>query len=477
MAFYHRVATGHGTAFLAAEDVSARPPTTRLAGEVCFSGDICGHGDVSTYCAATGSTPGVCPVGYGHFAGGSAAKSGTACIVYTDGEWRYARPGSTGFCPAKDGTPARPSSYKAGAPCNPGTSTCSWTNGDTTLNVLCGSSGVCPELPGRIPLRGSGTSCIVGSNTDSDPFTFTGPGPDKRCPGGSSGSGPTPTPGFNPSSGGEHKAYATLNKETCMLTIDNLGTVPCGDLETTCGLPRLPPSVQKECADFLALCTSAKCPTSGSATGSGTGSGSGTGTGSGSGAGAGTGSGAGAGSGSSGSGYFVDPSAARSLYSQGGSATMFRRAHGAEALTFVDSGPLMETAKAAALYNATHVAADIAAGRQPTLTHTDYGTYGQNLYAKWGTGLDAKDAVSMAEKDWEGERDAYCSGVMTRPNPPATPPQYPMTGHFSQAAWKGSKEVACAAYVVPGAQNAVAVACNYNPRGNVSGYYGANVSC
>ncbi|KAF4524072.1 hypothetical protein B566_EDAN013020 [Ephemera danica] len=96
-----------------------------------------------------------------------------------------------------------------------------------------------------------------------------------------------------------------------------------------------------------------------------------------------------------------------------------------------------------------------------TLEHRTEGTYGENLYVKWGTGftVDGRTAV----QSWYDEIKDYNFSE----------PGFGMnTGHFTQVIWKSTTEMGIA-IVTEG--NGFFVVANYSPHGNMQGEFEDNV--
>jgi len=97
-----------------------------------------------------------------------------------------------------------------------------------------------------------------------------------------------------------------------------------------------------------------------------------------------------------------------------------------------------------------------------TMQHRSNNKFGENLYAKWGSGQlvvkggDAVDSWYDEIKLYNFNRPGFASG----------------TGHFTQVVWAGSTELGIGYAEKNGA---VFVVANYNPPGNVQGQFPANV--
>ncbi|KAF4524070.1 hypothetical protein B566_EDAN013018, partial [Ephemera danica] len=100
------------------------------------------------------------------------------------------------------------------------------------------------------------------------------------------------------------------------------------------------------------------------------------------------------------------------------------------------------------------------AGRN-TLQHRTERTYGENLYAMWGSGINVNGRAAV--QSWYDEVKNYNHSY----------PVFGMnTGHFTQVVWKSTTEMGIA---IMKAGNGVFVVANYSPHGNMQGQFQANV--
>ncbi|KAF4524949.1 hypothetical protein B566_EDAN014130, partial [Ephemera danica] len=100
------------------------------------------------------------------------------------------------------------------------------------------------------------------------------------------------------------------------------------------------------------------------------------------------------------------------------------------------------------------------AGRN-TLQHRTDRTYGENLYAMWGSGVNVNGRTAV--QSWYDEVKNYNHSY----------PVFGMnTGHFTQVVWKSTTEMGIA---IVKAGNGVFVVANYSPHGNMQGQFQANV--
>ncbi|KAF4524950.1 hypothetical protein B566_EDAN014131, partial [Ephemera danica] len=100
------------------------------------------------------------------------------------------------------------------------------------------------------------------------------------------------------------------------------------------------------------------------------------------------------------------------------------------------------------------------AGRN-SLQHRTTRTYGENLYAMWGSRSNVNGRTAV--QAWYNEVKYYnfrSQGFSMK------------TGHFTQVVWKGSKELGIA--IVTRGTGTFIVA-NYSPGGNMMGQFRANV--
>lgn len=125
-----------------------------------------------------------------------------------------------------------------------------------------------------------------------------------------------------------------------------------------------------------------------------------------------------------------------------------RKKHGAPALVWSAA-----VEKVAVDWAKTIAAADSMRHRQPN-------KYGENIF--WISGMEPTGA--MVTDSWYDEIKDYNFDK----------PGFGMdTGHFTQVVWKDSKELGCG--VAKSASGGIYVVCNYNPPGNYSGRFPANV--
>ncbi|XP_055536908.1 Golgi-associated plant pathogenesis-related protein 1-like [Wyeomyia smithii] len=98
-----------------------------------------------------------------------------------------------------------------------------------------------------------------------------------------------------------------------------------------------------------------------------------------------------------------------------------------------------------------------------TMQHRSNNRYGENLYASFGK---AEITGEEAVQSWYDEIKYYRFGQ-------SNPGNFSQVGHFTQLVWKGSRQLG-----VGKARNGnnIYVVCNYDPPGNYSGQYPANVS-
>ncbi|XP_058829925.1 uncharacterized protein LOC131689109 [Topomyia yanbarensis] len=101
--------------------------------------------------------------------------------------------------------------------------------------------------------------------------------------------------------------------------------------------------------------------------------------------------------------------------------------------------------------------------RRNTMQHRSNNRYGENLYASFGkSDVTGEEAV----RSWYNEIKDYRFGQ-------SNPGNFSQVGHFTQLVWKGSRQLG-----VGKARNGnnIYVVCNYDPPGNYSGQYAANVT-
>lgn len=85
------------------------------------------------------------------------------------------------------------------------------------------------------------------------------------------------------------------------------------------------------------------------------------------------------------------------------------------------------------------------------------GDLGENLAGGTTGAIGASRSVEL----WYGERSKYAGGFSMQ------------SGHFSQLVWKGSERLGCGTASCGGKEVWV---CNYDPPGNVEGFYAENVA-
>ncbi|XP_058459942.1 Golgi-associated plant pathogenesis-related protein 1-like [Malaya genurostris] len=101
--------------------------------------------------------------------------------------------------------------------------------------------------------------------------------------------------------------------------------------------------------------------------------------------------------------------------------------------------------------------------RRNTMQHRSNNKYGENLFASFGK---ADVTGEEAVRAWYNEIKDYRFGQ-------SNPGNFSQVGHFTQLVWKGSRQLG-----VGKARNGnnIYVVCNYDPPGNYSGEYPANVT-
>lgn len=99
--------------------------------------------------------------------------------------------------------------------------------------------------------------------------------------------------------------------------------------------------------------------------------------------------------------------------------------------------------------------------RENKMYHRPNNKYGENIY--WMSG--GRVSGTMAVDAWYSEVSQYNYGK---------PGFSGATGHFTQVVWKGSTEIGCGQ--ARDARGGTYVVCNYNPPGNYSGRFPANVT-
>ncbi|MCX7365754.1 MAG: CAP family protein [Alphaproteobacteria bacterium] len=99
--------------------------------------------------------------------------------------------------------------------------------------------------------------------------------------------------------------------------------------------------------------------------------------------------------------------------------------------------------------------------RESKMYHRPNNKYGENIY--WMSG--GKVTGAMAVNAWYGEVSQYNY---------SKPGFSGATGHFTQVVWKGTTEVGCGQ--ARDARGGTYVVCNYNPPGNYTGRFPANVT-
>ena len=99
--------------------------------------------------------------------------------------------------------------------------------------------------------------------------------------------------------------------------------------------------------------------------------------------------------------------------------------------------------------------------RENKMYHRPNNKYGENIY--WMSG--GKVSGTMAVTAWYNEVGQYNF---------AKPGFASGTGHFTQVVWKGSTEIGCGQ--ARDAKGGTYVVCNYNPPGNYTGRFPANVT-
>lgn len=98
--------------------------------------------------------------------------------------------------------------------------------------------------------------------------------------------------------------------------------------------------------------------------------------------------------------------------------------------------------------------------RADNMRHRQPNKYGENIF--WMSG--AEPSGAMVSDSWYDEIKDY---HFDRPG-------FTMdTGHFTQVVWKDSKEIGCGS--AKSSTGGIYVVCNYNPPGNYSGRFPANV--
>ena len=89
------------------------------------------------------------------------------------------------------------------------------------------------------------------------------------------------------------------------------------------------------------------------------------------------------------------------------------------------------------------------------MKHRSEGKFGENLFTGTAGHFRAVDAA----KAWEGEKNLYAGGVLTREN------WYP-AGHYTQMVWRNTRNLGCGESICKGM---LMVVCNYHPPGNYIG--------
>lgn len=97
------------------------------------------------------------------------------------------------------------------------------------------------------------------------------------------------------------------------------------------------------------------------------------------------------------------------------------------------------------------------------MKHRSNNEFGENLFAKWGSGSSFKTDGAEAVKAWYDEIQLY---NFNKPGFSSG------TGHFTQVVWMGSRELGVA---VAQKNGAIFVVANYDPPGNFMGQFPANV--
>jgi uncharacterized protein YkwD len=101
------------------------------------------------------------------------------------------------------------------------------------------------------------------------------------------------------------------------------------------------------------------------------------------------------------------------------------------------------------------------------LVHREQSVYGENLFAWTTTGPGAMPATQAADS-WYAEAKLY------RFHRPGFAHE---TGHFTQVVWKGTRLLGCGAAKQTRRRTTTwVVVCNYDPGGNVEGWYRENVA-
>jgi uncharacterized protein YkwD len=98
--------------------------------------------------------------------------------------------------------------------------------------------------------------------------------------------------------------------------------------------------------------------------------------------------------------------------------------------------------------------------REDKMHHRQPNKYGENIF--WISGREATG--EMVADSWYSEIKDYSY---------AHPGFSMKTGHFTQVVWKDTKEIGCG--VAKSRRGGTYVVCNYNPPGNYSGRFPANV--
>jgi glioma pathogenesis-related protein 2 len=98
--------------------------------------------------------------------------------------------------------------------------------------------------------------------------------------------------------------------------------------------------------------------------------------------------------------------------------------------------------------------------RDDQMRHRQPNKYGENIY--WISG--GNPTGTSVTDTWYGEIKDYNY---------ARPGFGMKTGHFTQVVWKSTKEIGCG--VAKSRRGGTYVVCNYNPPGNYSGRFPANV--
>lgn len=103
--------------------------------------------------------------------------------------------------------------------------------------------------------------------------------------------------------------------------------------------------------------------------------------------------------------------------------------------------------------------------KEDRFSHRPNSNFGENIYCLWSSDRLAKVNAREVCRSWYEEIKDHEFGV--------EPKGIFKGGHFTQMIWKSSQDLGVG--VSKTKKGKVLVVCNYNPRGNISGQFNANV--